>query len=195
MQLVLTVVDPFGTAAPVEVEVTATAGSPLYDVREALLGSVGRREGQLFAGDRPVPDASPLGEPPLLDGAVLTVDRADHREPRGLLELHVLAGPDSGAVHHLTPGEHGIGRAVEATVRVDDLDVSRLHAVLRVPTDGSADATVHDLASTNGSSVDGETVTREGRPLQPGQVLRVGDTRMTLVVPELVPVSCRPDGT
>ena len=156
--------------------------------------AVGRRTGELFAGDQRLADASPLGEPPLLDGAVLTVDRAGLREPRGLLELHVLAGPDSGDVHHLAPGEHGIGRAVEARVRVDDPDVSRLHAVLRVATDESGGTTVHDLGSTNGTTVDGVPVTRDGRSLLPGQVLRVGDTRLSLVRPEQVPVSCRPDG-
>ena len=83
---------------------------------------------------------------------MLTVDRPGLAETRGLLELHVVAGPDSGAVHRLSPGEHGIGRSVEATIRIDDPDVSRLHAVLRVATDGSG-TTVHDLASTNGTTV------------------------------------------
>ena len=194
MRLQLTVVDPFGTATPASVEVTAVPGTPLGAVRPALLHAVGRRTGELFAGDHRLDDASPVGEPPLLDGAVLTVDRAGLREPRGLLELHVLAGPDAGDVHHLAPGEHGIGRAVEARVRVDDPDVSRLHAVLRVATDESGVTTVHDLGSTNGTTVDGVPVSRDERPLLPGQVLRVGDTRLSLVRPEQVPVSCRPDG-
>ncbi len=194
MRLVLTVVDPLGSAAPVAVEVDAAPGSPVSAVRRELLGAVGRRDGRLFTAAGELPDDASLGEPPLLDGAVVTVDRTERREPRGLLELHVLAGPDCGAVHRLTPGEHGVGRAVEATVRVDDPDVSRLHAVLRVPSDGSGGTTVHDLGSTNGTTVDGEQVTREGRTLLPGEVLRVGDTRLALVVPELVPVSCRPDG-
>ncbi len=194
MHLQLTVVDPFGTATPASVELTAAPGTPLGAVREAVLHAVGRRTGELFAGDLRLDDASPLGEPPLLDGAVLTVDRAGLREPRGLLELHVLAGPDSGDVHHLAPGEHGIGRAVEARVRVDDPDVSRLHAVLRVATDDAGVTTVHDLGSTNGTTVDGVPVPRDGQALLPGQVLRVGDTRLSLVRPEQVPVSCRPDG-
>ncbi len=193
MQLQLTVVDPLASATPAEVELTATPGTPLRAVRRALLAAVGRREGLLFAGDRLLDDDSPLGAPPLLDGGVLTVDRAAPGEPRGLLELHVLAGPDCGHVHHLAPGEHGIGRAVEATVRMDDPDVSRLHAVLRVATEISGDTTVHDLGSTNGTFVDDVPVGRDGRRLLPGQVLRVGDTRLSLAVPELVPVSCRPD--
>jgi S-DNA-T family DNA segregation ATPase FtsK/SpoIIIE len=83
---------------------------------------------------------------------------------------------------------------VEATVRIDDPDVSRLHAVLWVATDGSGTSTVHDLASTNGTTVDDEPVGGTGRTLPPGSVLRVGDTRLRLAMPEVVPVSCRPDG-
>jgi S-DNA-T family DNA segregation ATPase FtsK/SpoIIIE len=194
MRLVLTVVDPAGSATSVEVEVAAAPGTPLGDVRDRVLGAVGRRDGQLFCGDTVLSDDAALGEPPLLQGAVLTVDRADHREPRGLLELHVVAGPDSGAVHRLAPGEHGVGRAAEASVRLDDPDVSRLHALLRVAAAGSGGTTVHDLGSTNGTELDGEPVTRRGRPLRPGEVLRVGESRLTLLLPELVPVSCRPDG-
>ena len=211
MQLVLTVIDPVGAAAPVDLEVTAPAGTPLGELRPALLAAVGRREGALCAHGTVLVGTHPVGRPPLVDGAVLTVDRPGHPElpgPPGLLELHVLAGPDSGAVHHLAPGEHGVGRAAEATVRLDDPAVSRLHAVLRVATGSAADAgpdgrcdpaatsgtTVHDLGSTNGTTVDGTPVDRAGRPLLPGQVLRVGDTRITLARAEVVVVSCRPDG-
>jgi S-DNA-T family DNA segregation ATPase FtsK/SpoIIIE len=191
MRRVLTVVDPAGSATPVEVEVAGAPGTPLGDVRDRVLGAVGRRDGQLFCGDSVLSDDAALGEPPLLQGAVLTVDRADHREPRGMLELHVVAGPDSGAVHRLAPGEHGVGRAAEASVRLDDPDVSRLHALLRVAAAGSGGTTVHDLGSTNGTELDGEPVTRRGRPLRPGEVLRGGESRLTLLLPELVPVSCR----
>jgi S-DNA-T family DNA segregation ATPase FtsK/SpoIIIE len=193
MRLLFTVVDPQGSALPVDVAVEAPPGTLLATVRGDLLGAVGRHDGLLYAGARQLSNDDSLGEPPLLQGAVLTVDRPGRGEPRGLLELHVLAGPDSGAVHRLAPGEHGIGRSVEATIRIDDPDVSRLHAVLRVATDGSG-STVHDLASTNGTTVDSEPVGGSGRPLLPGSLLRVGDTRMRLAMPEVVPVSCRPDG-
>lgn len=195
MLITLTVVDPTGSDGPADVEVSAPAGAPLGSARRALLHAVGREQGELFCGSRRLDDATALGVPPLLDGAVLTVDRADHFDAPGLLELLVVAGPDAGAVHRLAPGEHGVGRAVEARVRIDDPDVSRLHAVLRVGVDGSAVTTVHDLGSTNGTTVDDEPVSRSGHPLLPGQVLRVGDSRLTVTAPEVVPVSCRPDGT
>lgn len=194
MLITITLIDPLGDGAAVDAEVSAAAGTPLSEVSPALLRAVGRRDGALFCGAQQLDQAAPLGVPPLVEGAVLTVDRAGHQDPVGLLELHVLSGPDAGAVHRLRPGEHGIGRAVEARVRVEDPDVSRLHAVLRVGLDDGTGTTVHDLGSTNGTTVDGEPVARCGTGLCPGQVLRVGDTRMTLAVPETVPVSCRPDG-
>ncbi|MGH8895116.1 MAG: FHA domain-containing protein, partial [Actinomycetes bacterium] len=195
MLVTLTLVDPIGSAVPVDVEVSATPGAQLTTARHGLLQAIDRRDGVLFCGGRALDGTEPLGEPPLVDGAVLTVDRADHREPPGLLELHVLAGPDAGAVHRLGPGEHGIGRAVEARVRVEDPDVSRLHAVLRVALDDADTTTVLDLGSTNGTTLDGVPVTRDGSSLLPGQMLRIGDTRLGLALPETVPVSCRPDGS
>ncbi len=194
MRLTVTLVDPSGSGPSADVEVCAAPGAPLAEVRPGLLQAVGRDGGHLFCRGERLDDDAPLGEPPLLDGAVLTVDRAEPREPVGLLELHVVAGPDAGAVHRLAPGEHGIGRAVEARVRLEDPDVSRLHAVLRVGLGADGTTTVHDLGSTNGTTVDGETVDRDGRPVLPGQALRVGDTHLSLAVPGAEPVSCRPDG-
>jgi S-DNA-T family DNA segregation ATPase FtsK/SpoIIIE len=192
--ITVTLVDPLGDAEAVDAEVSAAAGAALSEVGPALLRAVGRRDGTFYCGARHLDPDAVLGIPPLVEGAVLTVDRTGEQVPVGLLEVHVLSGPDAGAVHPLRPGEHGIGRAVQARVRVEDPDVSRLHAVLRVGLDGGSGTTVHDLGSTNGTTVDGEQVVGCGRALHPGQVLRVGDTRMTLAVPETVPVSCRPDG-
>ena len=95
MRLLLTVVDPKGSALPVDLAVDAPPGTPLAAVRDGLLGAVGRHDGLLYAGECQLSDEDRLGEPPLLEGAVLTVDRPSLAEPRGLLELHVVAGPDS----------------------------------------------------------------------------------------------------
>jgi len=193
VDLTVTVVDPRGPS-PVEVELTTSPGSPLGEVLAQLLGPVGRTEGRLWCGHEELDAGAVLGVPPLLDGAVLTVDRPGATGTMPMLELHVLAGPDCGAVHRLPPGEHGIGRAVEARVRVTDPNVSRLHAVLRVGLDGAATTTVHDLGSSNGTTLDRAPVDRAGAAVRPGQVLRTGDTRFGLMLPESVPVSCRPDG-
>ena len=193
VDLTLTVVDPSGAGAAADVAVSAEPGTALGAVTRELLGAVGRSTGELWCGAEALGAETVLGVPPLLHGAVLTVDRPGSREPRPLLELHVLAGPDCGAVHPVPPGELSIGRAAEARVRVADPDVSRLHAVLRVGLDAAGTTTVHDLGSTNGTTVDGRAVGRAGLSVAPGQVIRLGDTRLSLVAPETVPVSCRPD--
>ena len=114
MRQLFTVVDPLGSAEAVEVAVDAPPGTRLTAVRHGLLGAVGRTDGLLYAGQRQLSDDDALGEPPLLEGAVLAVDRPGPVESRGLLELHVVAGPDSGSVHRLAPGEHSItSRAVD----------------------------------------------------------------------------------
>ncbi|MEO7981764.1 MAG: hypothetical protein ABI807_12850, partial [Sporichthyaceae bacterium] len=74
MRIVFTVVDPVGTAIPVDVEVAAPPGTPLAAVRDRLLRAVGRHGGRLFTREGALSDDARLGEPPLLDGAVLTVD-------------------------------------------------------------------------------------------------------------------------
>ncbi|MGH8970235.1 MAG: FtsK/SpoIIIE domain-containing protein, partial [Actinomycetes bacterium] len=191
MRLWLTIVDPSKLTGPVDCAVEAESAVELGEVRDQLLAAVGSADGALFCDGVALPDSSRLGRSPLVQGAVLTVGVPMFGQPRGLLELRVTGGPDAGSVHRLGPGEHGIGRAVEATVRIDDPDVSRLHAVLRV---GAELTTVHDLDSTNGTTVDGAAVGRDGRPLLPGQVLRVGESELRLVLPELMPVSCREVG-
>ncbi|MCW2681673.1 MAG: putative cell division FtsK/SpoIIIE-like protein, partial [Frankiales bacterium] len=120
----------------------------------------------------------PLGVPPLVQGALLQVDaapEAPHLD--GLPELRVVGGPDSGAVHRLSPGEVVLGRDASAGVRVDDRDVSRQHCRLRVSHEG---ATVTDLGSTNGTTVDGVAVTGDA-DLPLGAVLRIGESSLVLV--------------
>ena len=197
MHLQLTVVDPFGTATPASVEVAAAPGTPLGAVRDgAARSAVGRRD------RRAVRRRPTAGRRQPARRAAAARRRGPDRRPRrpaaspaACSSCTCWPGPTPATCTTWRPGEHGIGRAVEARVRVDDPDVSRLHAVLRVATDGSGGTTVHDLGSTNGTTVDGDAGDRgtAGRCC-PGQVLRVGDTRLSLVRPEQVPVSCRPDG-
>jgi hypothetical protein len=59
-----------------------------------------------------------------------------------------------------------------ATVVLDDPEVSRRHAVIR-PRDGGLE--VEDLASTNGTYVNGQRISVP-TPLTPGDQLRLGDT-------------------
>ncbi|HWG94486.1 MAG TPA: FtsK/SpoIIIE domain-containing protein [Mycobacteriales bacterium] len=75
------------------------------------------------------------------------------------------------------PGDVVLGR--QGDLRVDDVDLSRAHCRLHVPHPPDP-VTVTDLASTNGTRVDGEPV-REAVPLRPGAVLQAGESRFVLV--------------
>jgi hypothetical protein len=49
MRLLLTVVDPRGSALPVDIAVDAPPGTPLGTVRDGLLRAVGRHDGPWYA--------------------------------------------------------------------------------------------------------------------------------------------------
>lgn len=73
-------------------------------------------------------------------------------------------------------GEYAIvGRQEGCELRLDEVAVSRIHAALRR---SEGQTVVSDLGSSNGTTVNGDPVGTTGRPLQPGDVLRVGDVEM-----------------
>jgi type III secretion system (T3SS) inner membrane Yop/YscD-like protein len=178
MQLRLTVIDPTASVPAVDCLVDVGADTRLSEVRSDLLLAVGRDDGRFFFAAQPLADDAALGLPPLLDGAVVSVERPLGQPPNALLELHVTGGPDAGAIQPLGSGEHAIGRAIEADLRIDDPDVSRLHAVVSV---GPAGVAVADLDSTNGSAVGGVPIGRSGVPMRVGDVLQVGMSLLELV--------------
>ncbi|MFE7122491.1 FHA domain-containing protein, partial [Streptomyces sp. NPDC057654] len=135
------------------------------------------------------------GEPPLVDGAVLSLQGpADPDRDVGVLpagspdasaRLHVVAGPDAGGVHLLHGGRIDIGRSAHADVPLDDPDVSRLHCAVTVTDEGRV--TVADLGSTNGTTLDGTTVLDHPVPFPSGSLLRVGESTLGLRVPTAAP--------
>ncbi|MEU2787240.1 FHA domain-containing protein, partial [Streptomyces sp. NPDC007110] len=205
MQIRLTVVDPLappsavrGAAASCDVLVTAPAGTALSAVASALAsavsgesgasrGSDGERGGGpvvLYAGTERLDDRrSTLGEPPLTDGAVLSLGAPAAPEPHPELDdaptqLHVVAGPDAGGVHLLHGGEIRVGRSADADVPLDDPDVSRLHCAVTVGADGRV--AVADLGSTNGTTLDGTRLTTRPVRFVPGALLRLGESTLRL---------------
>jgi pSer/pThr/pTyr-binding forkhead associated (FHA) protein len=91
------------------------------------------------------------------------------------LGLVIVRGGPSGMRFHL--GEDAIIGRVDAGVMLDDDEVSRYHAIVRVR-DGGAD--IADLGSTNGTFVDGRRLTgRVG--LVNGSLIRVGQTELRVV--------------
>ncbi|MEU6172765.1 FtsK/SpoIIIE domain-containing protein [Streptantibioticus parmotrematis] len=199
MQIRLTVLGPRGARAR-DVLVTAPAGTALGAVAGALATSAGsgqpvRSSGSgssvvLYAGTRRLdPNASVLGVPPLVDGAVLSLHapadpghegplHAGHPTPAAPARLLVVGGPDAGGVHLLQGGQVRVGRSADADVPLDDPDVSRLHCVVTLDADGRF--SVADLGSTNGTYLDGRPVGPRPMPLAPGALLRTGETTLRL---------------
>lgn len=207
MQIRLTVLAPRSGQTPAracDVLVTAPAGTALATVASGLAAAVSGPDGSLgsgavvlFAGrERLDAQRSALGEPPLVDGAVLSLqvpgedESTDDAVPA---QLHVIAGPDAGGVHLLHGGQIRIGRSAEADVPLDDPDVSRLHCAVTVSDDGRV--AVADLGSTNGTSLDGTEVRDRPVRLKPGALLRLGESTLRLTSGARTPtLSTAPDG-
>ncbi|MZD06317.1 FHA domain-containing protein, partial [Streptomyces sp. SID5785] len=198
MHIRLSVVDPLGSgpdaapggggAAPgADVLVTAPAGTALAAVASGLVAAVAGGDAPstvLYAGtERLDPQRCLLGEPPLTDGAVLSLGAPTDPGPEpdaADAQLHVVAGPDAGGVHLLHGGQIRVGRSADADVPLDDPDVSRLHCAVTLTADGRV--TVADLGSTNGTRVDGRPVGERPVRLAPGALLRLGESALRVAV-------------
>ncbi|MER6447434.1 FtsK/SpoIIIE domain-containing protein [Streptomyces venezuelae] len=173
--------------ASCDVLVTAPVGTALAAVASGLAATVGGPDTGgtvvLYAGSERLDlQRRVLGEPPLVDGAVLAlhgpVPDVLPEDGLGAAQLHVVAGPDAGGVHLLHSGQIRVGRAADADVPLDDPDVSRLHCAVTVIPDGRV--AVADLNSTNGTTLDGAPVGAQPVALPPGALLRVGESTLRL---------------
>lgn len=96
--------------------------------------------------------------------------------PAGAALLVIVRGPGAGSRFLLDRDETTVGRHHDAHVLLDDVTVSRRHAVIRREGDGFA---VHDLGSLNGTYVGGARV--EVERLQAGDELQVGRFKLLFV--------------
>lgn len=94
------------------------------------------------------------------------------------MELLISTGPDRAQVVPLSEGKNLIvGRGEEADVRINDPHASRKHCRIKVEK-----GVVHlqDAGSRAGTFVNGEQISE--RPLFPGDLVKVGDTEIRLVI-------------
>ncbi|GAA3060897.1 hypothetical protein GCM10020000_50010 [Streptomyces olivoverticillatus] len=192
MQIRLTVLGPLSghTACACDVLVTAPAGTALAAVASGLAAAVAAASSDLGSGavvvyagaERLDSQRCALGEPPLVDGAVLSLgapaDVPLPGVPESAAQLHVVSGPDAGGVHLLHGGEVRIGRSSSADVPLDDPDVSRLHCAVTLTDSGTV--TLHDLGSTNGTSLEGSPIGAAPVPLPSGALIRLGESTLSL---------------
>jgi pSer/pThr/pTyr-binding forkhead associated (FHA) protein len=99
---------------------------------------------------------------------------AAEASPAAEPSLVVVKGPDTGERFVLDRREVMIGRDPDATIFLNDITVSRRHALVVVEESG---VTVEDLGSLNGTYVNGETVEKailaDGDHIQIGRFLLV----------------------
>ena len=199
MQIRLTVHGPQRSGPGADVLVTAPSGTTFAGIAGALRTASGTDGQRFWVGDVRLRDDTPVGRPPLVDGALITVDALGSPSPsEGWLQLRVVGGPDAGGVHLLHQGGVRIGRAPEAEVRLGDPDLSRLHAELWIE---PGRIRVADLGSTNGTTLDGAPVGPDPVELPPGSLLRVGESTLQTFLPraygspdDASAVPARPDG-
>ncbi|MFY2557861.1 TonB family protein [Corallococcus terminator] len=90
-----------------------------------------------------------------------------------------ITGPDGSTVETVSEAESVIvGSGAQAAVKIQDPRVSNLHVMLKVDKDGSV--TAIDLGSEGGTEVSGQKLVIP-TPLKPGDVLRVGGTRVEVL--------------
>ena len=196
MNLRLSIAVPDVGTPPVDVDVSAPPGTTAGELAAHLAAEFGMANGRLRTSTGDIADDAPLGFPPLLHGACLSLVSRQHPEPRvhprpTPLELAVVSGPDCGRRFPLEPGRHLLGRGAGATLRVEDPGLSRTHGVLSVGPDG---VHIADAGSTNGMHLDGEPVPQTGTALAPGQILRAGHSLIQVRSPGVRPAAAEPDG-
>jgi hypothetical protein len=91
----------------------------------------------------------------------------------GTLTASISLDDGSGRTYQLTEGTHVVGRGQESHFRLPDTGVSRRH--LEITWDGHT-ATLNDLGSTNGTTVNGSPV--QTWQLTDGDVIRVGHSSL-----------------
>ncbi len=119
------------------------------------------------AEEKPIPRKTTEVRLESADSNADAVERAQTHEPA----LVLLEGDLPGQVFRLRPGRQIIGRRPECDIRVRERAVSGIHAeVIRI----RDTVTINDLASTNGTLVNGMRI-KQPVPLVQGCLLKVGN--------------------
>lgn len=122
----------------------------------------------------PRSDTTAAVDPDLLSSGQGEVDLGGVDVPT----LVVTRGPDEGTRYPLVERETRVGRHPDAHIFLDDVTVSRRHALLTLVDDA---VLLTDQASLNGTYVGGERV--DSRVLAHGDDVQVGRFRFVLLLP------------
>ena len=153
-----------GQQVPEDANFGPPCGAPLGDGEQAAGDGGGDRTDDTTA-------AIELGE---FDPQHEVLDLPELAAGTGMLV--VVRGPNAGSRFLLDRPETSVGRHSDADIFLDDVTVSRRHAVLR-QTDGGIE--VADNGSLNGSYVNGDRV--EDRLLATGDEVQIGRFKLLYV--------------
>ena len=185
-----------GTPAGTQVNGKAVTETTLHDWDEIRIGSTGIVFSVTTAVEmapRAAKKAEPASPRPAQEAPMRTVlDGPVYRpapeaaQSGAAIYLEVVSGPDRGRVFDLCrPDVYVIGRR-SGQVALEDAKCSLKHA--RVESPGQGKYFIRDLASTNGTFVNGDRATR--RELQHMDIVRVGRTELRFICREdSIPVS------
>lgn len=117
---------------------------------------------------------SPSDAPTAFGMAPPAIPEAGHETSWALVAYF---GPTQGQIYPLQDGDLELGRAEEATLQLDDDQVSRRHARLTITGD---EVRLEDLLSTNGTWLNGQRLAG-ACPLRDGDRIRIGGHVLKLV--------------
>jgi len=98
----------------------------------------------------------------------------------GVASVIVYDGDEIGALHSLTKDETVFGRTADSDIVLPETRVSRRHALIRRTGAGPHDYEIVDLASTNGTFLNGEPVERAA--LHSGDKILIGGSTLKFAV-------------
>jgi len=102
-------------------------------------------------------------------------------------EIIVLSGSNAGKRFKVSEKGLRLGRSSANDIHEDDLGLSRTHCIIE--RDGESGIAVIDLASANGTFVNGEQLGAERRVLKPGDIVEAGSIRLRMMGESAAPSS------
>ena len=97
------------------------------------------------------------------------------------LEIVFLTGPNKGKRFDISSAALRIGRSSSSDVQIPDEELSRNHCMIEVSADGAL--TIADLASANGTFVNGENIEGDTKPLKAGDEVSIGTSVFVIASP------------
>lgn len=95
------------------------------------------------------------------------------------LFLRLDSGDEKGRIYKVTAMGMRLGRSSSNDIHVPDEELSRNHCLFELSATGELRIT--DLASANGTMVNGEKIGAETKTLKEGDIIEVGNTMLTVV--------------